>query len=470
MSTAGSSRHASRKSEFTALVVDDKRNMRVLLRSVMTDLGFETFDAGSGEEALRLFESRPCDLVITDLAMPGMSGIDLLKAVKNRNADTAVIVITAYGTIQTAVEAMRLGALDFLAKPFKLEEIEARARRVIEQKRAQRGGAPSDAPVGLIGASEATRRLNWMLQKIAPSKSAVLITGPSGVGKEVFARALHRASPRADKPFIAVNCAALAPGVLESELFGHEKGAFTGAAERRIGRFERAHGGTLLLDEVGEIPPAVQVKLLRVLQEGEFERVGGSETIRVDTRVLAATNRDLKTAIEKGEFREDLYYRLKVFAIEIPPLRQRPDDIPPLVEHFLRDFSREFGKLVDAIDEDVLSIFMRYPWPGNVRELRNVLERAVVLAESSRVTRQDLPPELISESLTAEEEEEAEPVPEDPSPDAGASLLLSTRQRIERELILGALERFHWNKTRAAQHLGLKRTTLQYKIRKYNLE
>ncbi|HOQ91222.1 MAG TPA: sigma-54 dependent transcriptional regulator, partial [Candidatus Hydrogenedentes bacterium] len=367
----------------------------------------------------------------------------LLKAIKNRNTDTEVVVITAYGTIQTAVEAMRLGALDFLAKPFKLEEIEARVRRVIQKKQAQRSGTIPAAPVGLIGASETTQRLNWMLRKIAPSKSAVLITGPSGVGKEVFARALHQASPRADKPFIAVNCAALAPGILESELFGHEKGAFTGATERRLGRFERAHGGTLLLDEVGEIPPPIQVKLLRVLQEGELERVGGSETIRVDVRIVAATNRDLKTAIENGQFREDLYYRLKVFSVEIPPLRQRPDDIPPLVEHFLRGFSQEFGKQVDAIDEDVLSIFMRYAWPGNVRELRNVLERGVVLAESNRITRDELPPELISEAFV-EEEPEKPPEDQDSQYAEESPLLLSTRERIERELILGALERFRW--------------------------
>jgi two-component system NtrC family response regulator len=272
---------------------------------------------------------------------------------------------------------------------------------------------------------------------------------------------LHEVSDRHEAPFVALNCAALAPGVLESELFGHEKGSFSGAVDRRIGRFEKAHKGTLFLDEVGEIDPGIQAKLLRVLQENEIERVGGAETIKVDVRIIAATNRQLREAIQNGDFREDFYYRLNVFSLEVKPLRERRDDIPALVEHFLRKFSAETGKSITEVEDDVLDFFMRYPWPGNVRELENVLERAVVLCDSPHITRDELPQELLYMAID----------PEPPvSKLANPSSLIERTDQLESELILGALERFHWNKTKAAEHLGLKRTTLQYKIRKYGLE
>jgi len=302
-----------------------------------------------------------------------------------------------------------------------------------------------------------------VIEKIAPSNSSVLITGESGVGKELVARAIHEASLRRDKPFKALNCAALAPGVLESELFGHEKGAFTGAAGRRIGRFEQAHEGTLMLDEVGDIDPVIQTKLLRVLQEGEFERVGGMETVKVDVRVVAATNTDLEKRIEAGTFREDFYYRLKVFYLQVPALRERRDDIPMLVDYFLHRYSRELGKEVSEVTDDVMGIFMSYSWPGNVRELENVIERGVVLTDQHYLTVEDLPPELHSQSVLSMQTSTTNVMGDNSS-------LIERTDRLESELILGALEKFRWNKTKAADHLGLKRTTLQYKIKKYGLE
>ncbi len=447
------------------LVVDDRENMRTLLETTFSERGFDVATASCGEDAIDLISSQPFDVVITDLSMPGKNGIEVLKAAKAAAPDTEVIIITAYGTVETAVEAMRLGACDFISKPFKLTEIELKVEKVVRKM-----DAPRAQPIQtwihpsvqhFVGSSAQTRQLMKLITRIAPSKSAVLITGPSGVGKELVAKAIHEASPRRDRPFIALNCAALAPGVLESELFGHEKGAFTGAATRRIGRFERAHTGTLFLDEVGEIDTGTQTKLLRVLQEGEFERVGGTEPIHVDVRILAATNRDLRDAIAKGQFREDFYYRLNVFSLNVPPLCERPDDIPSLVDHFLRKFSMELNKEVYEVDDDVMGIFLKYAWPGNVRELENVIERSVVLCEENRITRDELPPELLSA--------ESAPLRIAAPLDASGSLLERT-DRLESELIRGALEKFHWNRSKAAEHLGLKRTTLQYKIKKYGLE
>ncbi len=448
------------------LVVDDKANMRALLETAFVERGFDVVTASTGEEAIDLLTDQPFDVILTDLNMPGKSGMDVLKAAKAATPDTEVIIITAYGAIDIAVEAMRLGAHDFITKPFKLNDVERKVDKIVRRMQPQTSAHPIQTWIHpsvqhFVGSSAQSRQLMKMIMRIAPSKSAVLITGPSGVGKELVAKAIHEASPRRDRPFIALNCAALAPGILESELFGHEKGAFTGAAARRIGRFERAHTGTLFLDEVGEIDPAIQTKLLRVLQQGEFERVGGSETLRVDVRIVAATNRDLREAIAQGGFREDFYYRLNVFSLHVPPLAERRDDIPVLIDHFLRKFSMELNKEVYEVDDDVIGIFLNYPWPGNVRELENVIERAVVLAEGERITRDELPPEL----LRADGQ-----LPSIAAPRDSAGSLIEHTDRLERELIQGALEKFRWNRTKAAEHLGLKRTTLQYKIKKYGLE
>jgi two-component system, NtrC family, response regulator len=448
------------------LVVDDKANMRQMLETTFTDRGYAVETAANGKEAIDRLSAMPIDVVVTDLNMPEASGIDVLRATKAVSTDIGVIIVTAFGTIDTAVDAMRLGAHDFVTKPFRLADMERKVARFL---RARDGGSAPSAQTWIhpsvqhmVGASAQIKRLMKLIIKIAPTSSSVLITGPSGVGKELVARAIHEASGRRDNPFVALNCAALSPGVLESELFGHEKGAFTGAEQQRAGRFEKAHTGTLFLDEVGEIDPMIQTKLLRVLQEGEVERVGGGDPMKVDVRIVAATNRDLREAIEQGTFREDFYYRLNVFSMEVSALHERRDDIPALVDHFLRKFSLDLGKEVLSVDDDVIGILLNYPWPGNVRELENTIERAVVLAETDSVTRDDLPPHMLeSTSLT--------PVPEQPRPAAQGSLIEKT-DRLESEMIQGALERFRWNKTRAAEHLGLKRTTLQYKIKKYGLE
>jgi two-component system NtrC family response regulator len=453
--------------------VDDKANVRSLLESAFQERGYDVATASCGEDAISMLSEKTYDVVLTDLNMPGKSGLEVLKAAKSVRPETEVILITAYGTIHTAVEAMRLGAYDFITKPFKIAEIESKVDRITRRL----GPAPkTDAQTWIhpsvrhfVAASAHSRKLLKMIARIAPSKSSVLITGPSGVGKELVARAIHEASPRRDQPFVALNCAALASGVLESELFGHEKGAFTGADQRRIGRFERAHGGTLFLDEVGEIEPGIQTKLLRVLQECEFERVGGAQSIKVDVRIVAATNRDLKQAIEEGRFREDFYYRLNVFSLHVEPLCERPDDIPALVDHFLRKFSIELGKEVYDADDDVIGLFMQYQWPGNVRELENVIERAVVLAEGNSITCDELPPEILQTQRVSHVPAHVSPPLAPMRSDAAASLQERT-ERMEAELIRGALERFRWNKTKAADHLGLKRTTLQYKIRKFGLE
>lgn len=458
------------------LVVDDEPGMRQLLAAAFRDLDFEVETASNGDKAIELIRDRVFDVIITDLKMPGRDGLAVLRAAKERWVDTVVIVITAYGTMETCVEAMRLGALDFITKPFKLQQIELKVRKGLEVRHAS-VAAPPPGPTGpqergIVGESKATRNLLKMIAKIGPSRSSVLITGPTGTGKELVARAIHDASPRRSRPFVALNCAALAPGVLESELFGHEKGSFTGALARRVGRFEQAHTGTLFLDEVGEIDPNIQTKLLRTLQEGEFERVGGTQTIKVDVRIVAATNVDLREAIQQSRFREDFYYRLNVFSLQVEPLRHRRDDIPALIDHFLRKFSAETGKTVTGVDDDVMAFCMRYRWPGNVRELENILERAVVLSETPTIRLDDLPQDLLFSQTGDEEDEPEEEAPVEASmpavPDT-ASLIERTDQ-LESAMIAEALKRFRWNKTKAAEHLGLKRTTLQYKIKKYGLE
>jgi DNA-binding NtrC family response regulator len=447
------------------LIVDDKKSVRTMLVEVFRDRDFDISEAGSGEEAIELINKSSFQIVLSDLSMPNKSGIDVLRAAKSRNQETEVIIATGYGTIEIAVEAMRLGAHDFITKPINIAELERKVDKIVRKiETADQVTMQTWIHPGIqhmVGASRQTKDLMKMILRVAPSKSSVLITGPSGVGKELVARAIHEASPRRDNPFIAVNCAALAPGTLESELFGHEAGAFTGANTRRIGRFEKANEGTLFLDEVAEIEPAVQTKLLRTLQEGEIDRVGGTKTIKVDCRIVAATNRNLEEAIKAGDFREDFFYRLNVISLTVAPLRERREDIPALVDHFLRKYSIELAKEVYEVEDDVFAVFLQYPWPGNVRELENVIERAVVLAETDCITRNELPEELI----------DRQEIPEPLEPErGGAEPLPDQTEKLESDLIRGALEKFHWNKTKTAEHLGLKRTTLQYKIKKYGLD
>lgn len=452
------------------LIVDDRENMRNLLSQAFQEMGYKVSMASTGEEAIDRITKQMHHIVITDLNMPGKSGMDVLRYAKSVSPETEVIILTAYGTIEIAVEAMRLGAHDFITKPFQLAVLQNKILKLVKQiqikntNRAQTWIHPSVQH--LIGESAQTRQLRQIIARVAPTKSSVLITGPSGVGKELVARALHEASPRRDEPFIALNCASLAPTLLESELFGHEKGAFTGAIVRKEGRFERAHKGTLFLDEVGEIDPSVQVKLLRVLQDGEFERVGGTETINVDVRIVAATNRDLRQAIAQGTFREDFYYRLNVFSIYVPPLRERPDDIPALVEHFLNKFSMELQKEVYEVEDEVIELFLRYPWPGNIRELENIMERAVVLATGPQITINEMPHELQNYIETNREKTQSENL----SFGKEDFALEKHTEWVEKELILKALEKCRWNKTRAAELLGIKRTTLQYRIKRLGLE
>lgn len=444
------------------LVVDDNEKLRTMLAEFFQDQGIEVSTACDGGEAIDQIHEHPFSVIITDLNMPEKNGLDVLRAAREYSPDTQVIIVTGFGTIEDSVEAMRLGANDFISKPLNLQEIELKVKKALEKGKQELLRTWSGSGMAhIVGGSKHTKQLLKMIRKIGPSTSSVLITGSTGTGKELVAHAVHETSPRFDKPFVTLNCAALAPGILESELFGHEKGSFTGATQKRIGRFEQAHSGTLFLDEVGEIDPSIQVKLLRVIQEGEFERVGGTDTIRVDVRIVAATNRDLREAISCGEFREDFFYRLNVFSLRVEPLCNRRDDIPALVDRFIEHFCAETGSEIDEVDDKVMQIFMDYAWPGNIRELENVMERAVVLAESKRITLDEIPIELIEASSKSE-------MPQ--SNNIETSPFIEQTDQLESELIVGALNRFKGNKTKAAEHLGLKRTTLQYKIKKYGLE
>jgi DNA-binding NtrC family response regulator len=457
------------------LIADDKASMREMLTQAMEAKGFDVVAVPDGNAALEQAEAG-VDLVITDLRMPGKDGVEVLGGVKRISPETEVIVMTAFGTVENAVEAMRLGAFDYILKPFSIDELELKVDRALDRGRLasevqylKEEDARRTGP--MIGEGEVMRAVQKLIDKVAASASPVLVLGESGTGKELVAREIHRRSARSGGPFVAVNCAALSEGVLESELFGHEKGAFTGAMTGRKGRFELADGGTLFLDEIGELPAAVQVKLLRVLQDTEFERVGGNKTIRVDTRIVAATHKDLKKAIPKGEFREDLYYRLNVISIELPPLRDRREDIPALAEHFLARYARELAKPA-RMSAEVLDRLIHYRWPGNIRELQNVLERAVVLCEGEQLTVADLPREILEPAGTPAPEpapsaalvEATEPgSPEHPTD------LTARLDALEKAIILEALQKFRWNQTKVAAALGLKRSSLQYKMKKHGL-
>ncbi|MFN8140604.1 MAG: sigma-54 dependent transcriptional regulator [Fimbriimonadales bacterium] len=387
------------KSKGKILIVDDEPNIRRILQAAFERSGYVTRTAETGEEAIDKLTAEGADLVLTDVMMPGMTGVELLKRIKQTLPEVPVLVMTAYGTIPQAVEAIKAGAGDYIPKPFDLEHIRKAAAywiRTPSKPRVENKLETNEAMGAFISASPKMQEVAEFMKQIATARATVLITGESGTGKEQVAKAIHRLSDRASGPFVAVSCAALPETLLESELFGHEKGAFTGADNAKPGRFELADGGTLLLDEVGEIPPLIQVKLLRVLQEREFERLGGTTPVKTDVRLIAATNRDLPDAVEAGTFRQDLLFRLQVLTIELPPLREREEDIEPLALHFLKKYSLQEGKQIQSVTDSALSILKSHSWPGNVRELENVIERAVVLAGASQI---ELLPDLLPPAL-----------------------------------------------------------------------
>ena len=381
------------------LVIDDEKNTRDGLREALAD-DYNVLLAEDGIKGLALLDANPdvC-IALTDLRMPGMDGMDFIRNVTSRKNAPLIIMLTAYGSVQTAVEALKVGAYDYLSKPVDLDNLEMmleRGMKVLRDRAEKNGAANEGGAVNIIGSSSAMTAVLDSIRQVAATKATVLVTGESGTGKELVAQAIHKLSPRANKPFRPVHCAALSENLLESELFGHEKGAFTGANERVAGRFEMADGGTLFLDEIGEISLAVQVKLLRVLETHQFERVGGSETLTVDVRVVAATNRDLRAMVEQGTFREDLFYRLNVVNIRIPPLRERREDIPEILDYYLKKSASDNGKDVADISPEALGVLMAYDWPGNVRELRNCVERMVVFARGTTLTMTDVPADIRS--------------------------------------------------------------------------
>jgi Nif-specific regulatory protein len=449
----------------TILIADDKSSMRKVLRQTLEGDQYSIVEAEDGEKALEMIKAKHIDLIITDIKMPKLDGMALLKMIRELDNEIMVIVMTAYGTIETAVEAMKLGAYDYITKPFSTEQVKLTVDKAIERQKLLYENKYLREKLNdqynykrIVGNSGAMQPVYELIEKVAPTDTAVLIRGESGTGKELVAHAIHFNSRRKDKPFIKVNCAVLAEGVLESELFGHEKGSFTGAAGKRIGRFELAHGGSIFLDEIGDINPATQVKLLRVLQEKEFERVGGTEVIRSDVRIITATNKNLEEAIKKGQFREDLFFRLNVVPIVVPPLRERREDVERLAQHFLHRYNQEANKKIVKIDKKALELMARYHWPGNVRELENAVQRAVVLADSDTVYPSNLPLDI----QTFQKDEYLHHLKEDSS-------LTDKVENYEKELILKAMEKANHVQTKAAKLLDVNRTALIYKLKKYGL-
>ena len=441
--------------KFKILVADDEKNIREGLAASLEMDGYKTACAADGAEAWELFGKGDVDLAITDLRMPGMDGGELMRRILAETPGFPVIILTGHGTVESAVSAMREGAWDFLTKPVNLGRLSMLVRRALENRELVLRHREMEADLersrlskSMIGRSPVMRKVLDTVGRVAPTRASVLITGESGVGKELVADAVHELSPRRGKPLVKVHCAALSAALLESELFGHEKGAFTGAVSRRRGRFELANGGTLFLDEIGEIDQNLQIKLLRVLQERRFERVGGEETVETDVRIVAATNRDLKAEIERGAFREDLYFRLNVVGVHVPPLRDRKEDIPLMAAAFLREVAADNGKAVEGISERAYARLHAYGWPGNIRELRNCIESAVVMCRGALISEEDLPPALQS---AGEEGWVRVPV----------SISLEDAEKI---IVRGAVAYHKGNKSRAAEALGIGRKTLHRKL------
>ena len=437
------------------MVVDDEESIRLMLRRVLSSSQYEVHEAANGIEALNSIKKEEYSAILLDLRMPHMNGLQVIEKMKEMDIKTPIIMMSAYGTVPEAVEAMKLGAMDYLVKPFDIDELKMTLERIIQQDEIKNENQYFREEEErrfnfkeIVGQSSAMKNVLEMVKKVAPLPTTVMITGESGTGKELIARALHMNSPRREKPFVVANCVAFSPGILESELFGHEKGAFTGANSRRIGRFEVAHGGTVFLDEIGEVNIATQAKLLRVVQEKEFERVGSSASIKVEVRLIAATNKDLEKEIKEGRFREDLFYRLNVFHIDIPPLRERKEDIPRLIEHFIKKYNQILNKRISAISSEGLSLLIDYSFPGNVRELENIIERAMIMCDSDIIEK---------ELLFFLEQKNVSP-------------RLGTLKEMEREMIKKGLIAYKGNRTKTAQHLGISRRNLILKLKEYKID
>jgi DNA-binding NtrC family response regulator len=446
------------------LIVEDESTMMRVLELQLLSAGFSVEKATSAEQAAPLVERGGFDLVLTDLKLPGMDGLSLLDRIRGMDASLPVIIMTAYGTVETAVKAMKAGASDYVLKPFSLDDLMLTIDKVLELHSLRAENRRLKDELGrryqfdnIVGRSPGMQEVFAAVARVAPTRATVLLAGESGIGKDLIARAIHHHSPRRDKPFVKINCSAIPENLMESELFGYEKGAFTGASSSRAGKFEQADGGTVFLDEIGDVPPPIQVKLLRVLQEREFERLGSNKTLTVDVRVIAATNQDLRAALEQGAFREDLYYRLNVVPINIPPLRERKEDIPYLVNHFLAKYAEETGGRVQSVTPAAMEKLMAYHWPGNVRELENIMQRAMVMAPGPSLEPADMqlesrrPPQAVSDGAPF--------LPE------GMSL-----EQYEQHLIREALRRCNGNKSQAARLLGLTRNALRYRLTQMGIE
>jgi two-component system NtrC family response regulator len=451
--------------KLSILIVDDEKSQRMLLRDFLRSEGHSVTEAEDGEKAIKTVLNDHFDLVLLDYKMPGMNGLDVLNEVKRMNPEIDVVIITAYGTVETAVEALKAGAIDYLTKPIvELDELVILVNRIAERRQLiqenkllkedlNKHGVTADK---IIGQSQLMAEIINLAGRVAASRASVLIQGESGTGKELLARLIHQLSPRADKPIVIVNCVALHENLLESELFGHEKGAFTGATSRRIGRFEEADGGTIFLDEIGELSPTTQVKLLRFLQEREFQRLGSNVNLQVDVRFISATNRDLEQQVAEGTFRDDLFYRLKVVTISLPPLRERKEDLPVLIDYFMEKYARENGKNMKGCSAEARDLLLKYDYPGNVRELENILERAVVISRGQYITTDDLP--FKSDVLSRDFEKKS------------FSALRESLDELEKKLIIEAMEKTQDNQTKAAGILGISERMLRYKLKKYGLK
>jgi two-component system response regulator AtoC len=445
------------------LIVDDDVDALELMEELFESKGYDPLTASNGIEALNLVRDEDPDMVITDIRMPDMDGMQLLEELSKRHPQIPVIMVTAHGTIEAAVEAIKMGAKDYILKPLRLDEILAKVETISQLRSLEKENEYLRSRLqtrfnvkNIIGKSEKINQLFKLIHDVAPTNTTVLIQGENGTGKELIANAIHFNSPNLKKPFIKLNCGVLAENLLESELFGHVKGAFTGAIKDKIGRFELANGGTLFLDEIGDISLNMQVKLLRVLQEGEFERVGGTETIKVDVRIITATNRDLEARIQDGKFRQDLYYRLNVIPIHVPPLRERKDDIKLLVEHFIKKFEELHQKEIKSIDKDAIVALEDYDWPGNIRELENYVERSIVLNKTGSITKSDFPQAIAQSQKTFVEYDESKGL-------GGAVDLF------ERQLILSELKRNSGNKAKTASSFKVNRSTFMSKLKKYGI-